>query len=83
MQRTSIERMYGAEFFMRVSTLKMPWKGGRTYVCVELDLKYLNSPSIPVLKEGHGDFWCAIEDTYDRAYVKACKYVKDSLEEKG
>ena len=76
MQRTTIEHLYGEQFYMRVSTLSMPWKKGPDYVLVELVLKYSETSH---RLNGDG-FWCAIDDTFDRALVKACLYIKEAID---
>lgn len=74
-QMTSIRRLYGEEFFMRVSTFTMPW--GTLYVCIELVLKY--SETSHRLATGGGTFWCAVEDTFDAAMGKACAEIKKDM----
>lgn len=73
MLRASIETLYGESFFMRAAPMLMPW--GTEYICVELVLRY--SETSHRLGE---TFFCAIEDTVDRAFVKACGYIKAQME---
>jgi hypothetical protein len=68
--------MYGEEFFMRVSTIT--WKNSRGYILVELVLRY--SDTSYRIANGSGTFWCAIEDSFDRALVKACAQIKAQME---
>lgn len=72
MHTTSITHLYGEEFAMRVSPITMPW--GTVYILIELVLMY-SETSYRLVNDGKSH-WCAIEDTFDRALVKACAEIQ-------
>jgi hypothetical protein len=76
MTNKSVEQIFGEEFFMRVSTIT--WKNGRGYVLVEMVLKY--SETSYRIANGSGTFFCAIEKTFDEAYVRICKAIRGHLD---
>jgi hypothetical protein len=64
-------------FFIRTSLLNIP--KGDAYTIVELVLRY--SESSHRLAGGAGTFWRAIDKTFDRAFERVCKAIKDQLED--